>query len=100
MKDGKRQTWPGVLGKEVRLQAGMMLDAEGVFARLEERGCFEAQKGPGAQGWLGSPSQGWQGAGTALGTEGDKAGPATGCEGHKSSGRKLCPTEAWSSAKI
>lgn len=68
------ETGTELCGKERSLQAGWMPDPEEVLARLEERGCFEDQKGPGAQGWLSTPSQGWQGAGTALGTEGDKAG--------------------------
>lgn len=35
------------LGKGEEAAAGRMLDPEAVLAKLEERGCFEEEKGPG-----------------------------------------------------
>lgn len=82
---------PGTVswGKEMNLQVGMTLDPEGVFAKLEKRGCFEEQKGPGARGW--------QGAGTRLGTEGDKAGSTTAVKDTRLEGSS--PTKAGNSTK-
>lgn len=62
-----RETWHSVLGKEMGLQVGRTLGPEGAFAKLEDRGCFEDQKGPGLTG-----------SRDRTGTDGDKAGLATG----------------------